>query len=149
MKNSLKRAARAVLKPNAVIIGYAACMFGWAVAESLRPLDEFGRTDPPLTEEALFFASAMFVASAALATGRAWGRLLAAVLSGPLPLLQVYVFTMTPYRSEVGFLSAEHVERWLNALARMPADFWLLSALSFAILCSATVATLRRMPSRS
>ena len=114
----------------------------------MRAVDEFGRTDPPLPEEALFFASALFIASAGLATRRAWGRLLAVVLSGPLPLLQIYLPAMIPYRSEVTFFSGEHVERWLGELSRMPADFWLLSALSFAILCSASAATLRRTPSR-
>jgi hypothetical protein len=148
MKNSLKRAARAAFKPNAVIMGVAACLFGWAVAESLVPVDEFGRTSPAFPEEVLFFSCALFVASAGLATGRAGGRLLAAVLSGPLPLLQIYLPAMIPYHFEVGFLSAEHVERWLHTLARMPADFWLMTALSFAILCSATAATLRRTPSR-
>lgn len=145
----MKRAARAAFRPDAIITGVAACLFGWAVAGSLRPVDEFGYSDPPFPEEALFFASALFVASVGLATGRVGGRLLAAVLSGPLPLLQVYLLAMIPYRSEVDFLSAEHVERWLGELERMPTDFWLLSALSFAILCSVVAATLRPKPSRS
>ena len=147
MKDSLKRAARAALRPNAIILGFACCLFGWAVAESLRPVDEFGRTDAPLDEGALFFSCVLFAASVGLATGRAWGRLLAAVLSGPLPLFQVFLFTMTPYHFGVGFFSGEHVERWLGELRGMPSGFWLLTALSFAILCSATAATLRRTPS--
>ena len=149
MNGRLSRAARYALKPNAIIFGVAACLFGWAISESLRPVDEFGRTDPPLPEGTLFAASALFVASVGLATGRAGGRLLAAVLSGPLPLLHVYLLTMIPRRFEVAFLSAEYFARWLGELARMPPDLWLLSALSFAILSSASAATLRRTASRA
>lgn len=148
MENRLQCVARAALRPNAVIMGVACCQFGWAVAESLRPVDEFGDSGPRFEEELLFLASMMLVASVGLATGSPLGRLLAAALCGPLALLQVFIFTMLPYRFKLAFLSGEHVERWLRELADIPASVWLMTALSFAILCSATVATLRRTPSR-
>ena len=148
MNGSLRRAARRALKPNAIIVGVACCQFGWAVAESLRPVDEFGYSGPRFEGELLFLASMMLVASVGLATGRPLGRLLAAALCGPLALLQVFIFTMLPYRFELAFLSGEHVERWLRELADIPASVWLMTALSFAILYSATAATLRRTPSR-
>ena len=146
MKNRLERAARAALRPSAIIMGVATGLFGWAAAESLVPVDAFGRTDPPFPEELLFLTCTLLVASAALAAKRPVGDLLAASLCSPLILLQLFLFASIPSQREVALFSAEHVELWLRELARAPVSVWLMTALSFAILCSATAATLRRTP---
>lgn len=149
MNGSLRRAARGALKPNAIIMGVATCLFGWSVAESLRPYhDEYEhiRRD---AEVILFLAASLLAASAGLATKSACGNLLAAGLSGPLPLLHTFIFFTISFDSEVTFLSAGHINRWLDELSDIPASVWLLTALSVAILCSATAVTLRRTPLRS
>jgi len=145
MNNSLRRAARRVLEPNAIILGAAACLFGWALAEAMRPRAEYLSVSD---RELLCVISALFLAAASLATKRAVGNLLAAFFSSPLPLLLIFSFFMNPSPSEVPFLSVKHVELWLRALARTPVSIWLMTALSIAILCSAAAATLRRTPPR-
>lgn len=145
MNDSLRRAARRALKPNAIILGTATCLFGWSLAEALRPAEEYGYLRHQ-SREILCLASALLLASVSLATKRASGNLLAAALSGPLPLLLIFSFFVTWLPSEVSFLSIRHVELWLRELARAPVSIWLMTAHSFAILCSATAATLRRTP---
>ncbi|HEY9283929.1 MAG TPA: hypothetical protein VIP46_10795 [Pyrinomonadaceae bacterium] len=149
MNGSLRRAARAALKPNAIIMGVATCLFGWSVAESLRPYDEYDVHLRPGWDLLVFLSASLVAASVGLAAKSACGNLLAAGLSGPLPLLHVFIFFAIPFDSEVTFLSAGHVERWLNELSDIPASVWLLTALSVAILFSATAVTLRRTPLRS
>lgn len=148
MNNDLRRAARRALKPDAIIPGAATCLFGWALAEAMRPrAEEYAGFQH---WETLFLASTLLVAAAGLATKKRSGDLLAAVLSGPLPLIVVFTLFLTPARfsAEVIFFSARHFELWLGELARAPVSFWLMTTLSTAILCSATAATLRRTTPR-
>jgi hypothetical protein len=146
MESRLKRAARAALKPNAVITGVATGLFGWAAAESLRPHDQYEHLS---RGELLFLSCTLLVASAALATKRPLGDLLAAFLCSPLPLIHLFLFASLPSRREVTLFSAEHIGHWLRELAAAPFSVWLMTALSFAILFSAVAATLRRSPSPS
>src|SRR5918997_2088750 len=100
MNGSLRRAARYVLKPNAIILGVATCMFGWSLAEALRPRVEYDHFSREY-REILCMASALLIAAACLATKRAFGNLLAAFLSGPLPILLAFTFFLIPSHAEV------------------------------------------------
>lgn len=143
MNNGLKRAARRALKPNAIILGTATGLLGWSLAEALRPPAEFDHSYGEY-QETLCMTTALLVAALSLATKSAVGNLLAAFLSGPLPLLLIFSFFLTPIQAEVSFLSGRHIDLWLRELAGTPVSVWLMTALSIAILCSATAATLRR-----
>ena len=148
MNSSLRRAARYVLKPNAIILGVATGMFGWSLAETVRTFAEFDFITRP-NRMTLCLASALLLAAFCLAAKRALGNLLAAFLSAPLPLLLIFSFFLMPPWAEASFFSVRHVRLWLREWMYAPAGIWLLTGLSFAILCSATAATLRRTPSRT
>lgn len=147
MNSSLRRAARHALKPNAIILGVATCVFGWSLAEVMLPRGEFEHAGLRYWEN-LLLTSMMLAAAASLTTKRALADLLAATLSGPLTLAQAFIFFMIPARSEVTFLGVRHFKLWLDELAGTPASIWLMTGLSLAILCSATAATLGRTPPR-
>lgn len=146
MNGSLRRAARFALKPDAIILGVATCLFGWSLAEAMRAGDVYAGVR---YLETLFLTSVVLLAAASQATNRALGHLLAAVLSGPLPLLLSFTFFLAAWRPGAPLFSARHIGFWLRDLAHAPANFWLMTAVSVAILCSATAATLRRTASRT
>lgn len=149
-KISLSRAARRALTPNAIIFGAATCLFGWSLAEFML----MGEQPSYLSQEYsanLFLTSTLLAAAASLLAKRALANLLAAALSGPLPLIQPFIFFTIPghpAHSDVAFLSFSHFESWLEELAKTPVSIWLMTALSFAILCSAAAAAIRQTPAR-
>ena len=144
MENRLGRVTRTVLAPRAVILGASAFQFGLALSGWARATDVEGPSSELYLE--LFLASTVLAASACLATKRAAGNLLAAFLCGPLPLLQPFLFMGIPHRSDVTLFSAAHFGRWVEELTRIPANIWLLTALSCAIFACAMAATLRPLP---
>lgn len=146
MNSSLRRAAHFALKPDAIILGVATCLFGWSLAEAVRAGDGYATVRHL---ETLFLTSVLLLAAAGRATNKALGHLLAAVLSGPLPLFLIFTFFLAAWRQGVPLFSADHIGFWLRDLAHAPPSFWLMAAVSVAILCSATAATLRRPASRA
>lgn len=144
MKNCRGRIARTVLAPRAVILGLSAFQFGLLLVEQTRPADESFGNSETFTE--LFVAATILLASACLEARRAAGNLLAAFLCGPLPLIQALIFFDTVRRSDALPLSNAHVTVWASELEGIPVNFWLMTALSFAVLALAVTSTLRPSP---
>lgn len=148
MNYSLRRAARRALKPNAIILGVAACLFGWSLAEAFGPYKgHFTYLKFHYAQLAAVFFG-LFVAAAALATRKPLGNLIAVALSAPYPTLLFEPFSMLRPDSGGRLLSAENVGHWVRHLTYTPPAVWLMAALAIAILCSATAATLRQTPPR-
>jgi hypothetical protein len=141
MKNRWARIARSVLAPRAIILGLSAFQFGLSLAEQARHLDGCFENRDAFAE--LFVAATILLSSACLAARRAAGNLLAAFLCGPMPLLHALVFFDTARRAEALPLSGAHVAVWAHELSYLPANLWLMSALSFAVLAFAITSTLR------
>ena len=148
MNNRLRRATRSALQPNAIILGAAACLFGWSLAEAFGPYEgHFTYLKFHYAQLAgIFFG--LLVAAAALATRKPLGNLIAAALSAPLSALPLQSFFIMGFFYGDSFLSAEHLGRWVRQLSYTPPADWLMTALATAILSSATVATLRQTPPR-
>jgi hypothetical protein len=141
MNNKLRRVARSIFAPKAIVTGAATFEFGWGLATYLRSSGHLSYgTD---LHGNLFLAFALLVASVSLSTGKAWGNLLAAVLC-PLPILQALIFWEDVHRAGASLFSGAHLRFWINDLASMPPGLWRLTALSFVVLSLATTATLRQ-----
>ncbi len=142
MRRDYGRIARAALAPRAIIFGLAAFLFGWALMEYLRtPERQYYREDEQLN---LFIAFALLAASAGLAAGRPWSKVLSASLSSPLPLVHAYIFWGSATAAKAHLFSGAHLRFWAERLADMTAVMWLSGALSFAIFLLALPSALRQ-----
>lgn len=148
INDSLRRAARRALKPNAIILGAATCLFGYSLAEALRP--RYGHDSYLVSVYArdVVIYLGLLIAAVGLATGKALGNLLAAALSGPMSVFPLDAFLRAVFYTEGSVLGSEHFRIWLMEVSDVPADAWLMTAIATAILYSAVAATLRRTPSR-
>ena len=144
MENGLGRIARSALAPRAIILGVSAFQFGLSLSEWMRPTEGYSNHRDEFAQ--LFLASTILAAAACLAARRASGNLLAAFLSGPLTLLQALIFFEAAHRAKSWPFSGAHINIWARELAGVPADIWLATALSFAVLACAIASTLRPSP---
>src|SRR5918997_308544 len=114
MDGKLRRAARRALKPDAIILGAATCLFGWSLAGA------FGTYEGHFTHLKFHYAYlagnffGLLVGAAALATRKPLGNLIAVALSAPYPTLLSEPFSVLRLDSEGRFLSAEHVGQWVR-----------------------------------
>jgi hypothetical protein len=134
------RIARAALAPKALILGLATFQFGWALSEYMLHDEHHYSAD---REIFLFLSFALLSASACLTTSGERGRLAAAFLCSPLPLVHAFIFWALPRHDSVAFFSGEHIRLWLKEMGRIEADIWALTAVSFAILSCVVASTLR------
>lgn len=136
------RLARAAASPRAIIFGLATFQFGWALVPYMRPHESpYYNAD---TSGNLFLIFALLLASVGLLTRGAWGNLLAAALSSPIPLIHGFIFWASASRAEVTFLSGAHLRAWLTDLSDIPSIILMATGLSVAILVTVAVSTLRR-----
>ncbi|MDQ3907308.1 MAG: hypothetical protein M3268_03075 [Acidobacteriota bacterium] len=145
MVRNVGRLARAALAPRAIIFGFATFMFGWALMSYWRaPEDSYYYNGGGLDD--LIVASSLLIASAALSARSARGTLLAAVLSGPLPLIHVLIFVEGVGRRGPLLFSGAHLVAWLHRLSAIPPFVLVASAASFAVLVLALPSALRQLP---
>ncbi|MDT7603959.1 MAG: hypothetical protein QOF61_1956 [Acidobacteriota bacterium] len=134
------RLARAALAPKAVILGLATFQFGWALSEYMLHNEHHYSTD---REPFLFLSFTLLIAASCLTANGEWGRLAAAFLCSTMPLVHAFIFWAPRPRMDAPFFSVEHIRIWLKEMASVEADFWALTAVSFAILSYVVASTLR------
>ncbi|HVG30366.1 MAG TPA: hypothetical protein VM864_11740 [Pyrinomonadaceae bacterium] len=144
MQRGFGRIARAALAPKAVILGLATFQFGWALTEFVLPVERHYSSD---REVFMFLFFALLIAAACLTAAGEWGRLAAAFLCSPMPLVHAFIFWAPRPHVDVAFFSVDHIRLWLADLARADVSIWALTAVSFAIL-GAVAASALRSPSK-
>jgi hypothetical protein len=140
MGHRYARPARAALAPKAIILGLATFQFGWALSDYMLRDELHHSAD---REPFLFLSFTLLIAAACLTANGEWGRLAAAFLCSPMPLVHAFIFwAIRPY-SVVPFFSVEHIRAWLEELARVDISIWALTTVSLSILGAVMVSTLR------
>ena len=120
MKN---RTLPRLLEPKSITFGFTIFYLFWTLAAWLRvPFSDYPFDT---SHENVFVATMLFVSAAGLVLDRAWSKLLAAILSGQMPLLFLFIFWATAERIDALPFSPAHITRCLNELARMPVAVWL------------------------
>ena len=120
MKN---RTLPRLLEPKSITFGFTVFYFFWTLAAWLRgPVSDYPFST---SHENVFVAAMLFVSAAGLVLNRAWSKLLAAILSGQMPLLFLFIFWITAERIDASLFSPAHITRCLDELAHMPMAVWL------------------------
>jgi hypothetical protein len=132
MKRLLKRTARFLADPGAVIFGIAVFNFVWI---------ELGKQDWHFHRN-ICMAVLMLVSSLLLLANKPWSNLIAAIIGGQLPLGLLWDFLMLAHNAEVPMLSYRHVSYFFSGL-EIERGALLILALALMILWRAMFALMR------
>ena len=139
MKN---RTLPRLLEPKSITFGFTIFYFFWTLAAWLRGPGSHYNINTTSYEN-VFAAALLFVAAAGLVFNRAWSKLLAAILSGQMPLVFLFIFWIAADRPDVSPFSPEHISAWLSRLGWLPWEPWLWLVLSSIILAYAAPSIIR------
>ena len=122
-----------LLEPKSIIFGFTVFYFFWTLAAWLRgPVAHYPlRTN---SYENVFAAALLFVSAAGLVLNRVWSKLLAAILSGQVPLVFVFIFWLAAEDAGASPFSPRHISLWLRKLGWIPWGPWLWLFVSGIIL---------------
>ena len=139
MKN---RTLPRLLEPKSITFGFTVFYFFWTLAAWLRgPVSHYSINTTSYGH--MYVAAALFIAAAGLVLNRAWSKLLAAILSGQMPLVFLFIFWIAAERVDASLFSPEHISSCLDELARMPTEVWLWVFVSGIILAYAASSIVR------
>jgi hypothetical protein len=132
MNIQITRAAQLLIDPESMIFGVA--VFNFILVWLRSPEWHFHRN--------IFMAVLLLVSSILLLPNSTWSNLIAAILSGYLPITCVSEFWMFAHYAEVPVFSYRHFSYFFSGM-RSEGGVFLFLALTFVILARAVFAVLR------
>jgi hypothetical protein len=136
MKIQIKRTARFFLDPKSMIFGVAIFNFIWMWLSS--PEWHFHRN--------IFMAALLLISSLLLLLNKSWSNLMAAILSGYLPLEILWEFYLYAHDAEIPIFSYQHFAVFFFRSMEMDGRVLLFIALTLMILARAVFAVVRSRP---
>ena len=137
MKTQIKKLATFLIDPKSMIFGVAIFNFIWVWLRS--PEFHFHRN--------IFLAMLLLVSSILLLLNKSWSNLVAAIVSGYLPLEILWEFWMFPHQAEVPIFSYRHFSYFFGNV-EIEGGVLLFIAVTLMILARAVFAVMRLMPRR-
>ncbi len=137
MKSLIKRLTLLLVDPKSMIFGAAIFNFIWVWLRS--PEWHFHRN--------IFMATLLLIASVLLVLNKSWSNLVAAILSGYLPIGIIGEFWMYAYHAEVPIFSYRHFKYFFGNI-EVGSGVLLFIALTFMILGRAVYSVMHSIPKR-
>lgn len=137
MNIQIKGTARLLLDPKSMIFGVA--VFNLCLVWLRSPEWSFHRN--------VFMAVLLIVSAILLLVNTSWSNLIAAILSGYLPIEFLYGFWMFAHYAEVPVLSYRHFSSFLRV--EIESEVLLFVVLTLMIWARAVIAVMSSIPARS
>ena len=135
MKTQIIRIVRFLIEPKSMIFGVAIFNLIWVWLHS--PPWHFHRN--------IFMATLLMASSLLLLLNQSWSNLLAAILSGYLPIEILWEFWIFAHHAEVPIFSFRHFSFFFNN-SEIDGRVFLFIALTLTILVRAVFAIMRSIP---